>query len=144
MLISIGTTILTITLGCLQNNSGGNGGESEYSDDPDLDEDTVESFEQSVIECEQYYIEHEIITNQYERIDGPLNPEIIERDPQPDGLFVKLKTTYGTRRRHSDDEPEEYLDYQTIGYYFVSDENTYRTSDSEKDPREGTKVDCDV
>lgn len=76
-----------------------------------------------------------------ERIDGSIDPTVVELDERESGVYAEVRSTFGTIRS-SEEAPDERVDYQVTAYYYQGDGGTIRTEDAEQDPRNGSRVTC--
>lgn len=140
VLAGTGGALLVPLAGCLGNTVNlGNDGEEGTGDDTNDHDSIIDR----VKECEKQYIHTNVATQDNERIDGSLQPDIVDTESRDGGEFVTVGTGFGVTR-DVDSGPDEILDYFVTASYLVSGEAMYRTEGlaADGDPLEGIQVDC--
>jgi len=126
-------TAVSVASGCLGNVPG----------NTDVEDNTTENTaveRQQFVNCEEQYIRTEVIDDD-ERIDGSLDPAVVEFDTREAGIYAELRTTFGTIKS-SEDEPDQRVDYEVTAFYYRGDDGTFRTDDPDRDPSNGTRIQC--
>ncbi|WP_440989846.1 hypothetical protein [Haloarchaeobius baliensis] len=126
--------VVPVASGCL----GDIPGDTDRAENT-TEETTVER--QQFIDCESQYIRTEVVDDD-ERIDGSLDPAVVEFDTREAGIYAELRTTFGTIKS-AEDEPDQRVDYEVTAYYYRGVEGTFRTEDSGEDPTNGTRIQCE-
>lgn len=125
--------------------AGGSSAERGRDDGIGTDDETDDEneFVERLKACEKQYIREEAVAGDDTRIDGPLDPRVVETESRSDGKYAEVETEFGVTRS-AEGEPDEHRDYRVSAYYLVSAEETYRTegTEAEGDPRDGATVDC--
>lgn len=142
-LAGTGVALLAPFAGCLGDTDNPSSEEGDDTGDTENKNDDGNGVEDRVKECENQYIQNEVVTRDDETIDESLQPAVIDTESQEDGEFVEVRTEFGATRA-TDNGPDEHLDYLVTAYYLVSDETVYRTegTEAEGDPHDGITVDC--
>ena len=126
--------VVPVASGCL----GDIPGDTDRAENT-TEETTVER--QQFIDCESQYIRTEVVDDD-ERIDGSLDPVVVEFDTREAGVYVELRTTFGTIKS-SEDAPDQHVDYEVTAYYYHGDDGTFRTENPDEDPTNGTRIQCE-
>lgn len=119
--------------GCLGNSpratkGGGNGTEE------------LRSQREKFVTCEGHYLRTAVIGSD-ERVDGALNPTVVELDERDTGIYAEVRTSFGTVRS-SEGAPNGYVDYEVMAHYDHGDEEIFRTRDADRDQTDGSQIYC--
>ena len=96
---------------------------------------------QQLVDCEAQYIRTEVVDDD-ERIDGSLDPTVVELVTREAGVYAELRTTFGTIKS-SEDAPDQRVDYEVTAYYYRGDDGTFRTGNPDENPSNGTRIQCE-
>jgi hypothetical protein len=96
---------------------------------------------QRLVACERHHIRAKKIGDD-ERIDGPLEPTVVELDERDDGVYAVVRTTFGTVQS-SADAPDLRVDYEVTAHYYRGRNGTFRTEAADRDPANGVRVQCE-
>ncbi|MFD1645633.1 hypothetical protein [Haloarchaeobius litoreus] len=124
---------VSVAAGCLDNASGDSTGGTTSNEDTGAER-------RQFVSCEEQYIRTEVVDDD-ERIDGSLDPTVVELDARDTGVYAELRTTFGTIKS-SEDSPDQRVDYEVTAYYYRGDDGTFRTEDPDEDSTNGTRIQC--
>ena len=127
-------TIVSVASGCLGDIPGNTDGEEKTTEDTAVER-------QQFVNCEKQYIRTEVVDDD-ERIDGSLDPAVVELENRDTGVYAELRTTFGTFKS-AEDEPDQRVDYEVTAYYYRGDDGMFRTENPDEDPTNGTRIQCE-
>jgi hypothetical protein len=91
--------------------------------------------------CERQYIRSSVLSAD-EQLSDSLEPNVVDLERRATGVYVEVRTVFGTRKS-PDDAPAVRMDNEVTASYYLRGDEVRRTDDPEEDPANGERLQCE-